>query len=60
MISVAFGETVEIILCLLRAVEMIKEVREVNLWNVCFTFMLVTDALWSLTLEENGCGDLGP
>lgn len=51
MISFAFGETVEIILCLLLTVEMIREVREVNLQSVCFTFVFVTDVLWSITLE---------
>lgn len=58
MVNFAFQETVEIILCLLLRVEMIREVRDVNLQNMCFAFMSVTDALWSFTVEENGCGDL--
>lgn len=58
MVSFAFQETVEMILCLLLRVEMIREVRDVNLRNMCFAFMSVTDALWSFTVEENGCGDL--
>lgn len=61
MVGFAFQETVvEMILCLLLRAEMIGEVRNVNLQNVCFAFMSVTDALWSFTVEENGCGDLQP